>query len=479
MIALKIAIIKEIIALMAIWKPDLADRHGPKYLQIVDALSESIAAGKLKAGDKLPPHRELAYGLGVSPNTTNRAYAEAVNRALIRGEVGRGTFVRGPEPAARAGESGSLQRPSSGPVDLSRNLPLPGLAGEKLAATCAELGLSGNLAALADYQTEDDLDRHSAGAVLWLNRHGIVSVAQQTVITAGAQHGILCGLMALTRPGDLIVTEELTYQPLSTMASRLGLKIATVKSDGTGPCPDDLDRLCRERRVSAIYLTPTLHTPTGRTMPQDRREAIARVLTSHGVALIEDDVFGLFHPGRQRPIACLMPDLSVFITGTSKYLAPGLRVGFIHAATELARTMRGVVNLTCWMTPPLNAEIVTRWIADGTADELLARQVSAASSRQALARRILDDYLRPDEANGLHLWLDLPDGWTSESFTARAVERGVLVTGGSAFAINPQAGANAVRICLSHEADAERVESGLDAIRAILDAGAANAPLIL
>ncbi|NVN12107.1 GntR family transcriptional regulator, partial [Nguyenibacter vanlangensis] len=89
---------KENIDLRAIWHPDLSGRRGPKYLQIIAAMAEDIASGDLPAGACLPPHRVLAWQLGLSPNTTSRAYAEGVKRALLRGEVGRGTFVRVPSP---------------------------------------------------------------------------------------------------------------------------------------------------------------------------------------------------------------------------------------------------------------------------------------------------------------------------------------------------------------------------------------------
>ncbi|WP_306120878.1 MULTISPECIES: GntR family transcriptional regulator [unclassified Roseitalea] len=65
---------------MAIWLPDIEERSGPKYLQIVEAMAKDIAVGRLAPGTRLPPHRELAYQLGVSANTTSRAYAEAVRR---------------------------------------------------------------------------------------------------------------------------------------------------------------------------------------------------------------------------------------------------------------------------------------------------------------------------------------------------------------------------------------------------------------
>src|SRR5215475_11206930 len=89
---------------MTIWQPDLTQLPGPRYLAIVDALATDLRGGRLRDGDRLPTHRDLAYRLGVTVGTVTRAYAEAERRGLIRGEVGRGTYVRGdlvrrlPEP---------------------------------------------------------------------------------------------------------------------------------------------------------------------------------------------------------------------------------------------------------------------------------------------------------------------------------------------------------------------------------------------
>ncbi len=475
--ALIIASIKEIIALMAIWVPELGGRRGPKYLQIVEALTESITAGALRPGDRLPPHRELAYQLGLSPNTTSRAYGEAVNRALIRGEIGRGTFVRGPSSPPVWKDRADLRRVADGPIDLSRNLPLPGLAGAALTRSCAAMGASGGLEALADYQTDADLERHQAAARTWIAHHGL-ETCEEVMTTNGAQHGIFCALTALTEPSGLLLVQPLCYQPVIAMARNLGLKLATLACDADGPCPQDLDRLCRERMVSAIYLTPTLDTPTGRTMSAARRADLAEVIRAHGACLIEDDVFALYQPERPAPIATLVPEQTIYVTSVSKCLAPGLRVGFVHAPQAVAARLRAAINLTVWMTPPITADIVSRWMRDGTASQLADAQISASVERQALAKRILKDYLPATPAAGLHLWLTLPEGWTADLMCMRAARRGVLLANGTAFAVpapagsgTPASGTNAVRISLGHEADTARVESGLTILKSLLDAG--------
>ncbi len=68
---------------MTIWAPDLRDRLGPRYVAIADALARDIEAGRIGAGEKLPPQRELAYRLGVTVGTVSRAYREAERRGLV------------------------------------------------------------------------------------------------------------------------------------------------------------------------------------------------------------------------------------------------------------------------------------------------------------------------------------------------------------------------------------------------------------
>ena len=453
---------------MAIWTPKLTGRRGPKYLQIVEALAEDIASGALLPGMRLPPHRELAYVLKVSPNTTSRAYGEGVARALIQGEVGRGTFVRTPGGARLQGDPADMRRPTTGPVDLSHNLPCPGLAAAALTETLAALGQVGQLEALTDYQTETSIAHHTDAAIAWLNRSGITADRDEVTITHGAQHGILCALMAVTRPGDLLLTEALTYAPIKAMAERLALKLRPVPLDDEGLCPDALDEICRSHAAKALYLTPTLQTPTTATMTAGRRARIAEIADRHGLVLIEDDVFGLLKPDSPRPIATFAPEVTVYITSTSKCLGPGLRVGFARATASRAKAIHNAVGLTCWMPAPLMVEIAARWIADGTAERLADRQRGHAADRQVAAGALFADHDVRADPHGLHLWLTLPPDWRADTFRAEAATRGVRIVEGAAFAVDPGERPNAVRLCLSHEPNEDRLMHGLETLQTLL-----------
>src|SRR5690348_11894867 len=75
------------------WSPTLADRQGPVYRRIVEALSDDIASGRLHRGQQLPTHRALARALGVDLTTVTRAYTEARRAGLTEARAGQGTFV--------------------------------------------------------------------------------------------------------------------------------------------------------------------------------------------------------------------------------------------------------------------------------------------------------------------------------------------------------------------------------------------------
>ncbi len=455
---------------MAIWVPNLAGRRGPKYLQIVEAMADDIASGRLAVGTMLPPHRELAYQLELSPNTTSRAYAEGVKRALLRGEVGRGTFVRATAPGLDDGVVGDLRRSSSGPIDLSRNLPLPGLAESYIRSVLEAVGHGQRLPSLLDYQVDVDLSRHVEAAIRWLALCGLASEPDEIVMTSGAQHGLFCTLMALFQPGDLLLMETLSYTPVVAMAKRLGLKTAAVSMDDGGLCPDDLARQCATAAPKALYLIPTLHVPTTRTLSADRRAAILEVTRRHNVLVIEDDVFGLLKPDRPAPIAAHDPEHVIYVTSVSKCLAPGLRVGFLRASPKLAPVLRQAVNLSVWMPPPMTAEVTSRLILDGEAEALIKAQRANAVSRQRLARSALKVHQTIADTHGLHLWLTLPKGWQAEAFRLVAEKNGVLVSEARAFAVDQsQAPEEAIRLCLSHEPDPERVWRGLNTVSRLLE----------
>ncbi|MDF1749401.1 MAG: PLP-dependent aminotransferase family protein [Alphaproteobacteria bacterium] len=464
---------------MAIWIPDLTNRQGPKYLQIVEVMAEDIATGRLPAGTRLPPHRELAYQLDISPNTTSRAYAEAIKRALLKGEVGRGTFVRSGDDCLVTGEPETLRRAASGPIDLSRNLPIPGFSEPHIRRVLGEIASGNGLPALLDYQTDADLTHHREAGKAWLAGCGLNADIDCVVPVMGGQHGILSVLIALLQPGDLLLTETLTYTPVLMMAARLGLQTATVAMDGQGVVPEAFEVLCREAKPKAFYLTPTLQAPTCVTLSASRRAEIAEIANRYGVILIEDDVFGPLKENKPAPIAMAAPDNTIYVTSLSKTVAPGLRVGFLHVPKRFAPALHQSVNLSVWMTPPMTLEVASRLIEDGTARQLTDQQRRMAKHRQNLLRIALGTENLVTQTEGYHVWIPLPDGWRADVFRAECARLGVLVSDARSFAARANDAPEAIRICVSHEASEERLKSGFEIIARVFRLQPSGSPLMM
>ena len=451
---------------MTIQDIDLAERPGPKYRAIADALAAQIADGTLAAGTQLPTHRDLAWKLGVTVGTVSRAYAEIARRGLVSGEIGRGSYVR---TGARAEDLPHEAAGSPGIINLSHNFPSPGAERAALAQTLAEMAANPGSGALLDYQPEAGLAAHRAAGAAWIGRHGWDVDPARVIVTAGAQHAILTVFASLTRPGDRIVTEALSYQGIKPAITQLGLRAEGLAMDEHGLIPEAFERTARSGGIRALYCMPTLHNPTTATLPEERRQEIASIALRFGIAVVEDDIYGPFHEGpAMTPLAALAGEQGYYLTSLSKTVAPGLRTGYVVAPAGRVENVSTAVRASCWMAPPLMAEIATRWISDGTADRVLDSHKAAAAERQVLARRILAgaDYRTPP--GSLHLWLELPEPWRAVDFVAAMRDQGVAIAAAETFAIGRGSAPHAVRVCLGMPHRIADLETGLTRISAAL-----------
>jgi DNA-binding transcriptional MocR family regulator len=453
---------------MTIWSPSIPSDADPKYLALVDALADDVHSGRLKPGDQLPTHRDLANRLGIALGTVSRAYAAAETRGLVSGEVGRGTFVRrqdtGPEEGAIEDEDPTL-------IDLSKSRLARTPGDQTFRRALENLAKRAGLDRLLDYyQPAAGMVRHRAAGAEWVRRAGLEANAENVIITSGAQHGATVVLASLTRPGDVVLTEEVTYTGVKAIASLLNLQLQPLALDEHGILPDSFAHACRSGSPRALYCMPTLQNPTGRTMPLERRRAIAEIAARHEVAVVEDDVYGFLPDAPLSPIAALAPANSYYITSTSKSLAPGLRLGYVVAPQAKVERVTGVIRATTWLTAPLLAELATQWIESGEADDMVRWIREETVMRHGLARRVLGPWMS-ERGAGFNFWLPLPDPWRTEEFVAQARARGVVVSPSEEFVVGRASAPYAVRVCLGAGLGRERLEDGLRRLEELLREG--------
>src|SRR5215216_3420979 len=413
---------------MTMWLPVLEGRRGPVYRAIADAIDEGVQNGALRAGVRLPPHRDLADHLGVTVTTITRAYAEAARRGLTTGHVGRGTFIRGNEAEERASESA--------PFDLSVNILMPDKEVANLHPRMFQRRVLPWTQILGYMATKGHL-RHRQAMAAWLARGGLVVDPDHLVLTGGAQHAIAASFMAVLKPGDLLLVEDLTYSGARMLAQQLHLKVRGVAMDAEGLKPDALDQACRSSRARVLYCMPRLQNPTSAIMPERRRRQIAAIAQRYRLTVIEDDVYGFLSPERA-PLAALIPEQTVYVTSLSKSLFPGMRLGCAAAPPVILEKIAQAVWTTMIMASPIGADLLSGWIEDGTAARIADWKRHEVAARQAMARRLLAGERVQTHPSSPHLWMHLPSRWTSEAFVAQARARGVIVNASSQFATGDQ-----------------------------------------
>ena len=464
--------VNEYIVTMTTWLPDLDSYPGPRYRAIADALAADIAAGRLAVGERLPTHRDLAYHLKVTVGTITRAYAEAERRGLIGGEVGRGTYVKAGTVRSAGDEWPQLPPPpgdTPAVVDLSLCTPSAAGVAEALAALLSGMKDPAGFADMLNYPPHGGLPAHREAGSRWLTRHRISAGPETVLVTSGAQNGMAIAFTTITRPGDLILTERLTYFGMKALTATLGLRLDGLSMDDDGLLPDAFEAACRQSAPKALYTVPTLHNPTTAIMPTERRRRIIEIARKYDVTIVEDDVFGFLVPDGPPPIQVMAPDITLHISSLSKSIAPGLRIGYLVAPPRLMPRLEATMRALNYAVPPLMGELATRWIEDGSADRFAETQCRECRARHALAAEILRDGPAVAVPSvGQHLWLKLPDPWRREDFVAETRSRGIILTGADVFMVGRGAAPHAVRVGLSMPARREDVRHGLEVIADLL-----------
>lgn len=410
-----------------------------RYIQLADTLSTAIQAGKLAPGTKLPTHRAYAEQAGVALATATRAYRELEERGLIVGEAGRGTFVRDLRLPPTLGVQ---QTASDDLVDLIFNMPGDADDADMLRAGLRQLAAAGDLEAMLRYQPHGG--RAHERRIIAENLASSVGPIDPEclLITSGGQHGLATLALGLFRQGQAIATDTLTYPGFKSIAALEGLQLVPVEGSAGVIDPQELDRQCRNTRVCAVYLMPTVHNPLGTVMDEETRLGIVEVARKHDLLIIEDAAYAFLEPSPPPSLVCLAPERTVHVGSFSKSIATGLRLGYMVAPVTHIHRLLEAIRATTWNAPALISGLVTGWIEDGTLakSEEVRRQDGA--ERQHICRTILNRNAVSGHRNAGFAWLPLEKGIRAEPLITRLKERGIAASGAEPFAttsVVPQA----------------------------------------
>jgi DNA-binding transcriptional MocR family regulator len=432
---------------VAQWHPVLVKRRGAtKHKILTERIIADIDADILPPRARMPTHRELARQLGVSVQTVSLSYKEAERRGYLRGEVGRGTFVR--SRITEKADRFMLDRNVGETLDLSIVRAVYTEAHEHASRrVMKELSGLDNSAFMRPCRPIAGLDHHRAAAQVWLKGLGVEADKDRILITNGAAHGLFLAVAAIVQPGDIVLTECLTDHGIIGLANVLGFNLRGLPTDREGIVVEAFEEACAAGGVAALVLVPTLGNPTSHVMGAERRRAIADVARRHGVFVVEDEVYKPLIEESLPSFAELLPDLGFFVTSFTKSVLTGLRVGYLVVPPQYGIRVASIMRVTTWSATNLPAEIAARWIADGTAQELIGIQRREARARQAIVSDVLGEHVAQTHPLSLCAWLKVPPRWTEEGLVRALAQNHVAVTPSDPFMAGGS-DAGGIRICL-------------------------------
>jgi len=326
--------------------------------------------------------------------------------------------------------AGGLPSPDTFPIDAMRE------ASERV------LKLDGRAA--LQYAASEGLPQLREWVANDLKKQGMQVSPDQVLITTGSQQGLDLVAKVLIDAGSKILVETPTYLGALQAFMPMEPDVVSVDSDDEGVDAQDLRAKATNARF--IYLLPNFQNPTGRTMSEARRAAVAQVALDTSLPVIEDNPYGdlWFDQTPAASLSSRLPEQSLYLGSFSKILAPGLRLGYVVAPKALYPKLLQAKQAADLHTPSFNQRVVAEVLKDGFIDRhvptiraLYKRQCEAML--QALEREMADldvKWNRP--AGGMFLWAQLPKGMDAVQLLPHAVDKNVAFVPGSAFyAANP------------------------------------------
>lgn len=344
-------------------KKSVQGKNEHLYLHVADNIEQQIMDKVLNIGDKLPSVRQMSKERSISISTALQAYYHLEGKGLIESRPQSGYYVRF-NPTRfphKLEKSNPLQTTKAKNVEaiiteVYDDFAMPGVTRFSLSVPAPEIlplaklnksmmqALRDLPASGTSYEQINGNELLRRQVARWSMTWGGKLQPDELVTTAGCMNAISYCLMALAQKGDTIAVESPVYFGVLRFAQSIGLKILELPTDPeTGVDPDDVRKAIQKHNVKACFFVSNFSNPLGYCMPDEQKEAMVKLLSFHGVPLIEDDLYGDVYFGKKRPRTCKSFDEEgnvLWCSSISKTLAPGYRVGWVAPGKYMDKIKR-------------------------------------------------------------------------------------------------------------------------------------------
>jgi 2-aminoadipate transaminase len=310
-------------------------------------------------------------------------------------------------------------------------------------------------------------------------RRGVRCSTEQIILTSGSQQALDLLARSFLDPGDTVITESPTYLTAIRVFQSCEARFVLAPTDGEGIIPEALPELIERFRPKILYTIPNFQNPSGITLAEPRRKAIAQLAAQYGVLIVEDDPYGqLRYAGNDIPPVKAYDEANqiAYVSTFSKTVAPGLRVGWVVATPETVEKLVVMKQVADTMSSTLDQRMVYEYLRTGENAAHVERIRTAYRERYRVMDAALREYMpegfswtKPE--GGMFLWVTGPEGLDAAELLRVALEHRVLFVPGQDFFPDGSGGRH-FRLSFSNTVP-ERIREGIRILAALCHAQSA------
>ncbi|MBS0370096.1 MAG: PLP-dependent aminotransferase family protein [Proteobacteria bacterium] len=436
------------------------------YARVAGHYRRAIHAGVLAPGARMPSLRTLTRTHQVSLSTALQACRSLEDEGLLEARARSGYFVL----RQRHAQLQPVREP-----DLRQALPDPAsFSGihdrvSDFVTKCERFPVHTNLALAFGAPEAYPQEALKNAALRALRRHpevlvspvppqgdpgfrkvlaqralaaGMQPTADEILVTHGCTEAINLALRAVAQPGDVVAVESPTYFGLLQVIESLGLRTLEIPtSPSRGLSVEALELAFRtHERIRAVVVVPNFQNPLGSVMPDTEKARLVALCEAHGVALVEDDIYGALGDDGLPLKSCKAWDRTgnvIYCGSLHKTLAPGMRIGWMISGRWQAR-VRMLKHAQSRPNDALAQIALGEFMGSHAFDRHLARlrrllKAQRASMAEAIASHFPAGTRLNMPRGGMLLWVEMPEGRSSQTVFEAALAEGIRVAPGAMF----------------------------------------------
>lgn len=273
-------------------------------------------------------------------------------------------------------------------------------------------------------------------------KNGIKTDIDHVLVTSGSQQGLDFSARVFVNPGDVIILESPSYVGAVNAFKACEPKFVDIPTDAEGMIMEELEKvLSTTDNVKMIYVIPDFQNPSGRTWSLERRQKFMEIINKYEVPVVEDNPYGeLRFEGTSLPSLKSMDTkgLVIFLGTFSKILAPGYRLGWVCAETEILGKYNFMKQASDLQASSIGQMETAKFLDLYNLDEHVEKIKAVYVKRRDCMLKAMEDYFpegvtwtHPD--GGLFTWVTLPDYMNAKELAPQCLEKKVAYVPGGGF----------------------------------------------